>query len=56
MKFKKIPSITNLVTTTALNDKINEAKTKIPNITDLATTTTTTALAAVEIKYLMLVV
>ena len=55
MKFKKIPSITNVVTTTALNDKINEAKTKIPNITDLATTTTT-ALAAVEIKYLMLVV
>ena len=54
MKFKKIPSITNLATTAAFNAKINEAKTKIPNITNLATTTT--ALAAVEIKYLMLVV
>ena len=54
MKFKKIPSITNLATTTAFNAKINEAKTKIPNITNLATTTT--ALAAVEKKYLMFVV
>ena len=34
----KIPHITNLVTTTALNAKINEVKNKIPNITNLATT------------------
>ena len=40
---KEIPGITNLVTTTALNVKINEVKYKIPNITNLATTTTITA-------------
>ena len=39
----KIPDITNLATTTALNVKINEAKNKIPNITDLANTTVFTS-------------
>ena len=48
MKLKKeIPSITNIASATALNDKINEVKIKIPNITNLATTT---ALCAVENK------
>ena len=38
MKLKKeIPSITNLLTTTALNVQINEVKEKIPDITNLAT-------------------
>ena len=45
----KIPSITNLATTTALIIKINKVKNKIPNITNLATTN---ALTAVEIKIL----
>ena len=49
MKLKKeIPSINNIASVTALNDKINEVKIKIPNITNLATTTTT--LCAVENK------
>ena len=39
----KIPSITSLVTTSALNAKINEVKSKIPNITNLATTSALTA-------------
>ena len=43
----KIPDITNLVTNTTLNAKINQAKNKQPNITNLATTT---ALTAVENK------
>ena len=38
----KIPSITNLATTAALNAKINEAKNKMPNITNLATNTALT--------------
>ena len=45
----KIPSITNIATTTALIIKINKVKNKIPNITNLATTN---ALTAVEIKIL----
>ena len=45
----EIPSITDLATTTALNDKINEAKNKIPNITNLAATA---GLTAVENKIL----
>ena len=45
----KVPSITNLATTTALIIKINKVKNKIPNITNLATTN---ALTAVEIKIL----
>ena len=45
---KERPSITNLVTTFALNAKINEVKGEIPNITNLATATT--ALTAVENK------
>ena len=40
---KKIPSITNLATTTAPNAKINKFKNKKPNITNLATTTAHTA-------------
>ena len=43
----EIPSITNLVTTSALNAKINEVKVEIPNIANLATTI---ALTAVENK------
>ena len=39
----KIPSITNLATTTELNGKINEVKGNILNITDLDTTTSLTA-------------
>ena len=39
----EIPSITNLATTTALNAKINEVKTKISNITNVATTAALTA-------------
>ena len=39
----KIPSITNLATTTKLNDKINEIKGNILNITDLDPTTSLTA-------------
>ena len=35
----KIPSITNVATTTAFDGKISEFKNKIPNITNLATTT-----------------
>ena len=34
----KIPDITNLVTTTALNAKINAFKNKIPSTADYATT------------------
>ena len=49
----KIPSITNLTTTAALNAKINEVKGKIPGITNLASTN---ALNAVENKLLMLVI
>ena len=45
----KIPSITNLATTTALIIKINKVKNKTPNITNLATTN---ALTSVEIKIL----
>ena len=41
----KIPDITNLVMTAALNSKINEVKNKMPNITNLAT-----AITAVENK------
>ena len=41
----KIPSITNLATTGALNAKINEVKNKISNITNLATTTALTGIA-----------
>ena len=43
----KIPDITNLTTTTALNPKINEIKGEILSITNLATTT---AFNAVENK------
>ena len=39
MKLRKIPTITNLATTTALNAKIDEVKNKIPNVTNLATIT-----------------
>ena len=39
----KIPSITNLATTTKLNGKINEIKSNILNITDLDPTTSLTA-------------
>ena len=46
----KIPSITNLDTTTALNAKINKATNKISNITNLATTA---AVTVVENKYLL---
>ena len=49
----KILDITNLATNSDLNAKINEVKDKIPNITTLATAT---ALTAVEIKYVMLVI
>ena len=50
----KIPGITNLASTAALNAKINEVKNKIPNITNLATTT---AFTVVENKiYLMLII
>ena len=38
-----MPSITSLVTTSALNAKINEVKSKILNITNLATTSALTA-------------
>ena len=49
MRWKtKIPSITTLATTAALNAKINGVKYKIPNITNLAYTTT--AVTAVESK------
>ena len=41
----KIPDITHLVMTTALNAKINEVKNKMPNIANLAT-----AITAVENK------
>ena len=40
-------SITNLVTKTTVNAKINKIKPKIPSITNLATTT---ALTAIENK------
>ena len=43
----RIPSTTNLATTTALNAEINEVKNKIPNITNLGTNP---ALTAVENK------
>ena len=49
----KILDITNLATNSDLNAKINEVKDKIPNIT---TSATATALTAVEIKYLTLVI
>ena len=39
----KVPDITNLATTAALNGKTNEVKGKIPSITNLATTTGLTA-------------
>ena len=39
----KIPSITNLATTTKLNGKINEIKGNMLNITDLDPTTSLTA-------------
>ena len=39
----KIPSITNLATTTAPNAKTNEIKNEIPDITNLATTIVRTA-------------
>ena len=39
----KILDITNLVTNTTLNAKLNEVKKEIPNITNLATTTALTA-------------
>ena len=39
----KVPDITNLATTAALNGKTNEIKGKIPTITNLATTTGLTA-------------
>ena len=45
----KIPDITNLITKTTLNAKINEIKGKIPSINNLATTT---ALTLVENKVL----
>ena len=35
----KIPDVTNLATTTALNATINQVKNRIPNISNLATTT-----------------
>ena len=38
----EIPSITNLTTTSALNAKINEVKSKIPNVTNLANATALT--------------
>ena len=38
IKEDKIPHITNLVTDTTLNAKINEIENKIPSITNLATT------------------
>ena len=47
MRLKKITSITNLATTTALNAKINDVKNKFSNSTSLATTI---ALTAVENK------
>ena len=43
MMLKKVPSITNLATTSDLNAKMNEVKGKISNITNLATTITFTA-------------
>ena len=43
----KIPNITNLVTNTTLNSKINEVKNEIPSIINLATTA---AFNAVENK------
>ena len=48
-----IPDITNLVTNTTLNSKINEVKEEIADIINLPTTT---ALTAVENKNLMLVI
>ena len=39
----KIPDITKLATTNALNAKTNEIRNKTPNITNLATTTALTA-------------
>ena len=39
----KIPDITKLATTNALNAKTNEIRNKTPNITNLATTTSLTA-------------
>ena len=45
--------MTNLVTNTALNAKINEAKNKILNINNLATTT---ALSSVQNEILMLII
>ena len=50
---EKIPDITNLATKTTFNAKINEVKGEIANITNLATTS---ALTAVEIKHLVLVI
>ena len=50
---EKIPDITNLANKTTFNAKINEVKGEIPNITNLATTS---ALTAVEIKHLVLVI
>ena len=38
----EIPDITKLVTTAALNAKINGVKNKVPNITNLATITALT--------------
>ena len=50
---KKIPDVNNLVTKkTDLNAKITEIERKIPSITGLATNS---ALTAVQIKYLILV-
>ena len=51
---EKIPDFTNTTTTaTAVNAKINEVRFKMPIITNLATTT---ALNAVENKYLIFVI
>ena len=51
---EKIPDFTNTTTTaTAVNAKLNEARNKMPIITNLATTT---ALTAVENKYLIFVI
>ena len=51
---EKIPDFTNTTTTaTAVNAKLNEVRNKMPTITNLATTT---ALTAVENKYLIFVI
>ena len=49
----KIPSITNVATTSGLKAKVNEMKNKIPNHTNLSATTDLLLLKIIFLKLVM---